>query len=297
MKTKKGRENQKALNALSASGRQWIADLEKESRVLTESGAKASEVKKKNEELERAKREVAAQIARTAREMGLENKEAVELAKKLNAIPDEVSTSILLPGAKGSQKQADKLNERMKEMDARDRLEIVMEWMTNGYEAANKKYKDLKDKTVNVTLRYQETGQLASGVRVGNRVVNLGGFADGGPVPGRSPHPKADDKIIRVTSGEFMMQHSSHSKYGTDTLQRINRGEVDPAALSRLVKGFADGGPISHAQQGPMATERQTLTAQSVPAGRTTNQNTFVLPNVNPYALLAAAGHRLEGLR
>lgn len=298
LRTQIGRDNRKMLNNLISDGKDWISTLEDEETQLRENGASSDEVRRKSKELDKAKQEVAAEIARVARELGMEADEAFNLMKRLNAIPDKVSTKILLPGVKGSQKQADDLNKRIKELDARDRLEIIAEWMTKGYDAAKRKYDSLTSKSVTVSINPHMnslTGNTNLG-RIGGKDIYLP-YADGGPIRGSSPHPRADNMLIRATAGEFMMRHAAHTKYGTDSLSAINRGDVDPTALSRLVKGFADGGPVS--QGAPNMVPGRFMSETSlgvVPAGSTTQHISFNLPNVNPYAALMAAGNRIGGL-
>lgn len=59
-------------------------------------------------------------------------------------------------------------------------------------------------------------------------------LADGGEVKGRSPHKRADDKVIRATSGEFMMNVDSVRHFGLPFMHAIN---------DRKLK-FAFGGQI-----------------------------------------------------
>lgn len=61
------------------------------------------------------------------------------------------------------------------------------------------------------------------------------GRAFGGPIPGRSPHDRADNILIRATAGEWMLDVPTVRHYGSDFLRRL---------MSRQIPRFAYGGPI-----------------------------------------------------
>lgn len=48
-----------------------------------------------------------------------------------------------------------------------------------------------------------------------------GGLAEGGPVPGWSPHPKADNVKINATAGEFMQPVKAVNHYGADFMEAV----------------------------------------------------------------------------
>ena len=75
-------------------------------------------------------------------------------------------------------------------------------------------------------------------------------FADGGLVPG-SGGPKADDVLARVSSGEYVIQASSVSKFGRGFFDALNGGQmpsgamsVDAGIMNSITPGFIFGGII-----------------------------------------------------
>ncbi len=73
-------------------------------------------------------------------------------------------------------------------------------------------------------------------------------FADGGFVPG-SGGPKADDVLARVSSGEYVIQASSVSKFGRGFFDALNGGQmpsggmsVDAGIMNSITPGFFLGG-------------------------------------------------------
>lgn len=89
-------------------------------------------------------------------------------------------------------------------------------------------------------------------------------LAEGGPIRGYSPNPKADNIKINATAGEFMQPISSVKKAGMDAMEVIRRGEFNPGLLRSALglKGnmsmpivssgngyYAEGGAISSSLQ------------------------------------------------
>lgn len=75
-------------------------------------------------------------------------------------------------------------------------------------------------------------------------------FAEGGLVPG-SGGPKADDVLARVSSGEYVVQASSVSKFGRGFFDAINAGQmptggmsIDAGIMESVTPGFLFGGII-----------------------------------------------------
>jgi len=61
------------------------------------------------------------------------------------------------------------------------------------------------------------------------------GAAEGGLIPGQSPHAKADNLSIRATAGEFMQPVSAVKYYGKNVMEAIRRNAVP----RNLLAGFA----------------------------------------------------------
>ena len=65
--------------------------------------------------------------------------------------------------------------------------------------------------------------------------------AEGGPIPGFSPHPKADNVLIRATAGEFMQPVAAVQHYGSDAMEAIRTMRVPKEVL----QAFASGGMVA----------------------------------------------------
>lgn len=70
-------------------------------------------------------------------------------------------------------------------------------------------------------------------------IANAVRQADGGPVPGSSPHDRADNIHVMATADEYMIRRSSARKLGRATLDYINTTGTLPA------QRLADGGFVS----------------------------------------------------
>lgn len=78
-----------------------------------------------------------------------------------------------------------------------------------------------------------------------------GSFAEGGQIPGYSPHSKADNIKINATAGEFMQPVAAVKYYGKDRMEAIRKRLIP----REFFDGFATGGLIpklaySHAADG-----------------------------------------------
>lgn len=106
--------------------------------------------------------------------------------------------------------------------------------------------------------------------------------ARGGYIPGRSPHPRADNILIRATAGEYMLPVGAvqrlSSTYGAGVLEQLRRGHLP---------GYADGGPVRQLLAGA-APARPNLTAglAALPAAPTTTIN-LTLPTGQTYTVRA----------
>jgi hypothetical protein len=94
----------------------------------------------------------------------------------------------------------------------------------------------LKGKVVNVGVTASAQGTLtAVGTTLASQKIQaslLFGAAEGGYIGGQGG-PKADDKLIRVSSGEYVVQADAVSKYGVGLMNLIN------------AQRFASGGPVN----------------------------------------------------
>ena len=66
------------------------------------------------------------------------------------------------------------------------------------------------------------------------------GFSTGGEIMGSSPHPKADNILIKATAGEYVQPVDTVQHYGVDFMDRLRRRQVRKDELN----GYASGGMI-----------------------------------------------------
>jgi len=102
------------------------------------------------------------------------------------------------------------------------------------------------------------------------------GRAHGGYIPGRSPHPRADNILIRATAGELMIGRPE-----VDALRRTHGESVIAALLRGRLPGYAFGGLVGASAPRPTAPRP---TAAAPPAGDTIN---LTLPGVGTYTVQA----------
>jgi TP901 family phage tail tape measure protein len=67
------------------------------------------------------------------------------------------------------------------------------------------------------------------------------GYAEGGLIGGKSPHPKADNIDIRATAGEYMQPVSAVQKYGIRVMNAIRSLQIPKESLQNLVLGTGAG--------------------------------------------------------
>jgi hypothetical protein len=89
-------------------------------------------------------------------------------------------------------------------------------------------------------------------------------LAEGGPVPGYSPHPKADNILINATAREFMQPVSSVDYYGLPVMEGIRRKTIPREVFAGLslpgsgylhyTSHYAEGGQVG---QGPAREKEQ----------------------------------------
>jgi hypothetical protein len=89
---------------------------------------------------------------------------------------------------------------------------------------------------------------ITTGINFLGKIFPALEFADGGMVPG-SGGPKADDVLARVSSGEYVIQASSVSKFGKGFFDAVNAGQmpvggmsIDAGIMDSITPGFFLGG-------------------------------------------------------
>jgi TP901 family phage tail tape measure protein len=118
------------------------------------------------------------------------------------------------------------------------------------------------------------------------------GLAEGGTVPGRSPHKKADNIPIAATAGEFMQPVSAVDYYGAGVMEAIRQRKIPrelfsgfsmPVFPRRTRSRFAEGGSIGAGPQQKQANEDEGLKADIV---------NIVDPEMVPKYLNSTAGRK-----
>jgi len=182
--------------------------------------------------------------------------------------------------------------------------------MADMYELGGKKMKaffylskaaSLAEATMNIAEGI--TGAMKSGIPVVSQIqagivaamgaVQVGkilstNLADGGIVPGSSPHSKADDKTFSVagggtanlTSGEFVHQISSVRYYGKNVMSALNNKLIPREIFTGIPQapspssGFAlaGGGMISNAKQDGEMREKDEINIVNITDSRQIDQ-------------------------
>lgn len=102
----------------------------------------------------------------------------------------------------------------------------------------------------------------ASGVDAAVSALNsIQRHADGGPIGGYSPHPRADNILIRATAGEFMQPVAAVDYYGEHIMEALRTRRI-PRSLFTAA-GYADGGTIT-ATKGQRAIPASTWSTPSI---------------------------------
>jgi TP901 family phage tail tape measure protein len=144
------------------------------------------------------------------RQMGLSKEEARKLARQYAGVPPIVRTKIEQPGMARARGQVEGLHQDIRKLPNRDALVKIL--TSSNYKAVKKQF----------DMTFPQSR------------------AEGGPIVGYSPHPKADNIPVNATAGEFMQPVSSVKYYGTGFMERLRTRSVPRAAL-----GLADGGLVT----------------------------------------------------
>lgn len=222
-------------------------------------------------------------------------RQAQDLAEAVKAVPELAETKILAVGARPSKREVDTFMESVEGIPkekkavlrtiaelagvnaARDAMaklkgkDVTVKTEANlaGANAAKKAIADVRSKTVTITTRWTGGKQpgLAEGGLVHDGVAAVGfrpvtRLAGGGPVPGQSPHPKADNVPIWATAGEFMQPVSTVNYYGVDVMEALRRQLIPRRFFTAI--GLADGGQVDPYT---VAASRPVVTSAAAGAG------------------------------
>jgi hypothetical protein len=91
--------------------------------------------------------------------------------------------------------------------------------------------------------------------QIGSGSTQIQQLAEGGAVAGVSPGPRADDKLVRATSGEFMHPVAAVKHYGLKFMEMIR---------ARKLPTYADGGPIQDERNVLGSPKRKALDENEV---------------------------------
>jgi len=103
------------------------------------------------------------------------------------------------------------------------------------------------------------------------------GLADGGEVPGYSPHAKADNIGIMATAGEFMQPVSAVDYYGKGVMEAIRRKSIPRGAFA----GYATGGLIAKGRQNRFADGGLVSSGAQMPGQRGNGSTEITMINVS----------------
>ena len=88
-------------------------------------------------------------------------------------------------------------------------------------------------------------------------------LADGGIVPGISPHDKADDKRVNLTSGEFVHSVDSVKYYGADVMSALNKKMIPRELFGNLPRTISPSKSFSLAGGGIVPNNSQATSQDS----------------------------------
>lgn len=222
----KGRANQAALDSIASSANSVT-------KAMMENGASNRAVVSTYE----AQR---AGLIRTATAFGMTRKQAEAYAAKVLAIPKRSDTTIRadisdlqrkLNSAKAQLKDPNLTKTRRAELTAR-----IAQLQSAIAQAKGALASVPSSKTVTITVN---TYKNLIETKINRGIVASGvGRATGGPVPGNSPSPYADDIPIMATSGEWVHQVAAVQHYGPQFMADVN------ARRFPKPKGYAAGGLV-----------------------------------------------------
>lgn len=276
--TEAGRKNMSTLLAL-------VAAHDKNIEAMQKANASGGDLTKATQRSTEA-------FVDAAKKMGLTSYEATQLAIKYGLVPKKVTTDIVAPGVKVTQRQIDDVNRTLNDVPGEYKADLMSVFLSQGYDAYVRAWQNVKDKTARINTEYTyhyntPTGKPpASGKTAfvdradGGLIPQMladGGWASpgngllrtlGGRVAGTAPHPRADNVRAMLTPGEVVHSNAAGDYYGRDLLLAMNRRQV-PREIFRPL-GYGDGG-----QAGFQSTRSSSVSV--------------VTQVVDPVALAAAA--------
>lgn len=260
LNSEKGRANAAALRQVAQDGIAATA-------AIAENGGTQEEAAAKMQSTRDA-------YVKAAQAFGISRDEARAMADQLKLIPDNVSTLFSESGANDVKNKADNITGAVKRVpskketrllgeisDARSKIDELQKKLASvpaskrtavqaeiaaarsNLNTIQSQLNAIQSKTVTVTVNRN----VATNPTGGNVA-----FASGGSV--RGPGTATSDSIpAMLSNGEYVIQASSVSKYGTPFLDRVNAGHYATGGLVHLAKG---GSAADAAQREAAALQR-----------------------------------------
>jgi hypothetical protein len=227
--TQKGRDNQTALNGVAAA-----AVAQRDAMIKAGDG---------NVKAAAAAETGRAAFIKLATQMGYSKAQAIGMADSLIKIPNVTRTAKLQANitdleSKLATAQAKLKNPKLTATQ-RAKLEADISKLEAGIARAKTALASVpSSKTVTITTNtYKNLVETTTHKDVG---VRAPGKATGGPIPGHSPSPTADNIPIMATAGEYMQQKAAVDYYGTGFMDAVNQKQFPKGATA----GYAMGGKV-----------------------------------------------------
>lgn len=227
--TPKGRANQAALDSIAKSANDVT-------KSLTENGAS-------QQALSGHLKTSQVDLYRAARQFGLTDAQAKAYTKSVLAIPPKKATTVTNNAPAAKAKVDPYLN-------ALNLLPVSKSTgvRVTGAAAAQSAVLNLSGAINNLPSQKNVYVKLIQSGSVGGipASIQAPGKADGGPLPGFSPTPRADNILFMGTAGEWVHPNATVDYYGPDGMRAIQERRVPKSAI----QGYADGGQLGRYADG-----------------------------------------------
>lgn len=233
LNTQKGRDNQRALLQVAQA-----ANAQRDAMIKANAGTAAAA---------KATETARAGFIRLAQQMGYSKAQARAMADSLIKIPNVTRTARLQANITDLESKLATAKAKLKDPKLTATQRAKLEAKIDNLEAGIARAKGLLNsvppsKTVSITVNtYKNLVETTTHKDVGVRLP-APGKAAGGPIPGHSPSPTADNIPIMATAGEYMQQKAAVDYYGTGFMDAVNQKQFPKQAAA----GYKYGGKIGH---------------------------------------------------
>ena len=203
------KKNGKTLDINTEKGRANRTALNRLASAALDHVQAMAEQGKGTKKVSAATADARSEFIRVAKSMGMGSVEAKKLADKYGLVPKKVKTDVSAPGLDSTRNRVAALNRQYANIPEHIRTTIVQAIITRG-----------------------TTRKTAYGGPIHRD--------EGGPVPGHSPHIRADNIPAYLTAGEYVHQVPAVRFWGGGFMDAVNR--MDRAAAARLMPGPRGGG-------------------------------------------------------